>query len=103
MVDIHSHILPGLDDGSQSLEESVEMLKMAVAAGTTDIVATPHANSKFTFQPVLIAQKLAEVTAVVGESIRIYTGCDFHLQYANIHDALGHPTRYTINHKNYLL
>src|SRR5262245_9206407 len=103
MVDIHSHILPGLDDGSRSLEESVEMLKMAVAAGTTDIVATPHANSEFTFQPELIAQKLAEVIAVVGASIRVYTGCDFHLQYENIQDALDHPTRYTIDHKNYLL
>ena len=103
MVDIHSHILPGLDDGSKSLEESVEMLKMAVAAGTTDIVATPHANSEFAFQPDLIAQKLAELTAAVGQSIRIYTGCDFHLQYENIQDALEHPTKYTINHKNYLL
>jgi protein-tyrosine phosphatase len=103
MVDIHSHILPGLDDGAQSLEESVEMLKIAAAAGTTDIVATPHANSQFTFQPDLIAQKLAELTGAVGESIRVYTGCDFHLQYENIQDALEHPTKYTINHKNYLL
>ena len=103
MVDIHSHILPGLDDGAKTLEESVEMLKMAAAAGTTDIVATPHANSEFAFQPDLIQQKLAELTAAVGDSIRIYTGCDFHLQYENIQDALEHPTKYTINHKNYLL
>jgi protein-tyrosine phosphatase len=103
MVDIHSHILPGLDDGAKNLEESVAMLKMAAAAGTTDIVATPHANSEFAFQPDLIAEKVAELTAAVGQSIRIYTGCDFHLQYENIQDALEHPTKYTINHKNYLL
>ena len=103
MVDIHSHILPGLDDGAQTLEQSVEMLKMAVDAGTTDIVATPHANSEYSFQPELIAQKLAELTAAAGDSIRIYTGCDFHLQYENIQDALEHPTKYTINHRNYLL
>ena len=103
MVDIHSHILPGLDDGSHSLEQSVEMLKMAAAAGTTDIVATPHANAEFTFQPELIAQRAAELRAAAGDGIRIYTGCDFHLQYENIQDALEHPTKYTINQKNYLL
>jgi protein-tyrosine phosphatase len=103
MVDIHSHILPGLDDGSETLEESLAMLKIAVAGGTTDIVATPHANTEFTFQPELVTQKLAELSAAAGDSIRIYTGCDFHLQYENIQDALEHPTKYTINHKSYLL
>jgi protein-tyrosine phosphatase len=103
MVDIHSHILPGLDDGAQTLEDSVAMLKMAAGDGTTDIVATPHANSEFTFQPDVIAQRLAELKAAVGASIHIYTGCDFHLQYENIRDALEHPTKYTINQKNYLL
>src|ERR1017187_9763042 len=39
MIDIHSHILPGLDDGAGSMEEAIEMLRMAAAAGTTDIVA----------------------------------------------------------------
>ena len=103
MIDIHSHILPGLDDGAETLEESLAMLKIAVAGGTTDIVATPHANTEFNFQPDLVAQKLAELSAAAGDSIRIYTGCDFHLQYENIQDALEHPTKYTINHKNYLL
>src|SRR5690348_11744943 len=103
MVDIHSHILPGLDDGAQTLEDSLAMLKIAAAGGTTDIVATPHANTEFTFDPALVAQKLAELTAAAGQSIRIFTGCDFHLQYENIQDAIEHPTKYTINHKNYLL
>src|ERR1039458_3898613 len=42
MIDIHSHILPGLDDGSESLEESVEMLRQGPAAGTAHIAARPH-------------------------------------------------------------
>ncbi|MCR5809434.1 MAG: hypothetical protein K6G56_07720 [Clostridiales bacterium] len=44
MTDIHSHILPGVDDGSQSLEESLEMLFMAAESGVETIVATPHCN-----------------------------------------------------------
>ena len=42
MVDFHSHILPGVDHGSASLEMSVEMLKTAKKAGVATIVATPH-------------------------------------------------------------
>jgi protein-tyrosine phosphatase len=103
MVDIHSHVLYGLDDGAQTIEQTLEMLRMAAATGTTDIVGTPHANSEFAFQPDLIRERLAEVTAATGGSIRVYTGCDFHLQYENIQDAIQHPTKYTVNHKTYLL
>ncbi|MGN0997995.1 MAG: tyrosine-protein phosphatase [Faecousia sp.] len=42
MIDLHSHILPQLDDGSQSLEESLAMARLAVQSGVTAIVATPH-------------------------------------------------------------
>ncbi|SFI88361.1 protein-tyrosine phosphatase [Paenibacillus sp. UNC496MF] len=42
MIEIHSHILPGIDDGAQSKEESLEMAFQAVEQGITDIIATPH-------------------------------------------------------------
>ena len=42
LIDFHSHILPGVDDGSQSLEESIEMLAMEARQGITHVVATPH-------------------------------------------------------------
>ena len=42
MIDIHSHILPGIDDGSKNMEMSIKMLKIAKASGTKIIVATPH-------------------------------------------------------------
>ena len=42
MIDIHSHILPGVDDGSQSIDESLEMLSIAVAQGVKTQVLTPH-------------------------------------------------------------
>ncbi len=44
MIDIHSHILPGVDDGSDSMETTLEMLYIAEQSGVTDIVATPHCN-----------------------------------------------------------
>lgn len=42
MIDIHSHILCGVDDGSQSIEESVKMLRAAKEIGFDKIIATPH-------------------------------------------------------------
>ena len=42
MIDIHSHIISGIDDGSKNTEMTIKMLKMAEESGTTDIVATPH-------------------------------------------------------------
>ena len=44
MIDIHSHVLPGVDDGSQTMEESLELLAMAAESGVHTLVATPHCN-----------------------------------------------------------
>ena len=103
MVDIHSHILFGLDDGARTLEDSVTMLRLAADSGTTDIVATPHSNNEFAFNPALIDAKIAELQDAAGPLPRIHRGCDFHLTLENIQDALAHPPKYAINHLCYLL
>jgi protein-tyrosine phosphatase len=79
------------------------MLRMAAEHGTTALVATPHANQMYRFEPERISAELDELRADCGESIELYSGCDFHLSYENIQDAVENPTKYTINHKNYLL
>ena len=47
MRDIHCHILPGVDDGSQSMEQSVAMVRAARAAGVTSMVCTPHCREPY--------------------------------------------------------
>ena len=42
MIDTHSHILPGLDDGSRNIDESIAMLKILKEQGITHVIATPH-------------------------------------------------------------
>ncbi len=42
MIDIHTHILPGIDDGAESITESIAMLEMLSKQGVSDVVATPH-------------------------------------------------------------
>ena len=106
MVDLHHHLLPGLDDGSPELAVSVEMARIAEAEGITHIVCTPHASSRYTFDPDLNAVRLAELrTALDQAGIRVALGlgCDFHVSYDNLQDALANPTRYAVNGHEYLL
>lgn len=103
MVDIHSHILWGLDDGAKTLDESLAMGRSAGEHGTTDIVASPHANHYYPFQTSLITERLDELNAVCSGTIKVHYGCDFHLHFENIEDALKNPERYTINHLRYLM
>jgi protein-tyrosine phosphatase len=103
MVDIHSHILWGLDDGAKTLEDSVAMVRMAAQAGTTDIVATPHANNQYVYDPELIHARAEELRHAAGENPRIHVGSDFHLSFENIEHALRDPRRYTVNRLRYLM
>ena len=103
MIDIHCHILPGMDDGAKTLEESISMVRMAAASGTTDIVATPHANPQYRFEPEVIERKVSELRSATCDAVQIHVGCDFHLSATNIEDALANPTKYTINHRSYVL
>jgi protein-tyrosine phosphatase len=106
MVDIHHHLLPGLDDGSKDFETSIAMAKMAAADGITHIVATPHANSRYTFDPAVNAaqvEALQKALAAEGIAIAVGSGCDFHLSYENLQHAYREPRRFTINGRGYLL
>ena len=47
MCDIHTHIIPLVDDGSSSIEESIELIKMEIKNGVTKIVCTPHQRDDF--------------------------------------------------------
>ena len=42
MIDLHCHILPGVDDGAENMEDAIAMARHAAQSGVTDIVATPH-------------------------------------------------------------
>jgi protein-tyrosine phosphatase len=47
MIDIHSHILPGIDDGPKDMEETAQMLRLAIEEGITDVIATSHGEAGF--------------------------------------------------------
>jgi protein-tyrosine phosphatase len=103
MVDIHCHILPGLDDGAESLEAACAMAEMAIADGVTHVIGTPHANEDYRFAPEVIHKRCSELQAMFEGRLTLATGCDFHLSFENLQDIRYAATRYTLNQKNYLL
>ncbi|HKD63243.1 MAG TPA: CpsB/CapC family capsule biosynthesis tyrosine phosphatase [Candidatus Acidoferrales bacterium] len=103
MIDIHCHILPGLDDGPGSMQTSIDMAEMAIADGITHVIGTPHAHADHVFDPVKIKERRDELQALFEGRLILATGCDFHLSYENLEDIRFDPQRYTLNQKNYLL
>jgi protein-tyrosine phosphatase len=103
VVDIHSHILPEVDDGSKSWETSVAMCQMAAADGITHQVATPHANDRYHYDRTYLQGQLAHLQQLVGNALTLSLGCDFHLSYDNMQDVLANPARYAIESTHYML
>jgi protein-tyrosine phosphatase len=103
MIDIHSHILPSFDDGSKSWEMTMEMCRLAIEDGIKHIVATPHASETYSYDRDLVREAIVELDRRVGDKIEFSIGCDFHLSYDNVEDAMAHPQRYTIAAQQYLL
>jgi protein-tyrosine phosphatase len=103
VVDIHSHILPEVDDGPKSWDVCVAMCCAAAADGITHMVATPHANERYHYDREYMQGLAAHLQQLVGDSLKIGLGCDFHLSVDNLQDAYAHPTRYVIEGTRYLL
>lgn len=79
------------------------MCRVATADGITHMVATPHANDRYHYDREYLQGLLARLQELVGDSLKLSLGCDFHLSYDNLQDALAHPTRYVIGNTHYLL
>lgn len=67
MIDLHSHVLAGIDDGPETVEGSVAILRAAAAAGITTIVATPHVSSRYRNDAQTIAAAAAALTGPLRE------------------------------------
>ena len=103
MVDIHCHILPEVDDGAKTWDVAVEMCHMAQRDGIEHVVATPHANEEYRYDREQHEERLARLRELISGAIQLSLGCDFHLSYENIRDALKNPGRYCIGNSPYLL
>jgi protein-tyrosine phosphatase len=106
MIDIHHHLLWGLDDGASSVETSVAMARVAAQDGITHVVCSPHANGQYSYEPAVVTSKIDELQRLLDKeqiALKLGRGCDFHLSYENIQEAKADPARYSINGRGYLL
>lgn len=103
MVDVHCHILPGLDDGPESIEESLAMAESAISDGITHVVATPHCSSAYPFDYGQVQRLRERLQTEIGDRLNLATGCDFHLNPENLEALRTDASRFCINQHNYLL
>ena len=83
MVDIHTHIIYGVDDGASDIETSVAILKDEAAQGVTHIIATPHyRRGMFGYKRDVIEAHFAKLKEIAADSgIKLYLGCEYHTDH----------------------
>ncbi len=107
MKDLHCHLLPGIDDGSKSIEESIKILKTAEKEGVTDIMLTPHyiENTKYdcdNLKKKELFNRLVLETKREHININLYLGNEVFIT-ENFIDLLMERKIITLNNTRYLL
>jgi protein-tyrosine phosphatase len=74
LIDLHSHVLPGIDDGAADLAEALEICRAAAADGIEILAATPHVRHDHPTTPEQMASALAAVRAVAGDTVALLPG-----------------------------
>src|ERR1700757_146818 len=106
LIDLHSHLLPGIDDGSKDLAMSLAMARMASSDGISTIACTPHIlpgvyNNNGPAIRRVVAQ-LAESLANAGIPISLVTGADVHIA-PDLAVQLKDGRALTLNNSRYFL
>lgn len=108
MVDIHSHILPGLDDGAQDIYDTLEMVSLAAQSGITAMAATPHCNvpggykNYFSDDYKKAVWKVREAVHNAGLPVKILPGAEA-FATADLPQLLEDGKIMTLNASRYLL
>ncbi|NLR92840.1 tyrosine-protein phosphatase [Flammeovirga agarivorans] len=106
-TDMHAHFLPGIDDGAQNMDESIDIIKTLHGFGYTHLVATPHVMSDFFKNtPEIILGKLEEVRTEVekqGINIKIDAAAEYYLDDAFMRKLRNDEPLLTFGDAKYLL
>jgi protein-tyrosine phosphatase len=81
LIDLHSHVLPGLDDGAADLDEALAICRAAVADGIRVLAGTPHVRDDYPTTPEQMQAALAELRSAVGDELRLVPGGELDLAH----------------------
>ena len=83
MIDIHSHLIPNVDDGAKSPEETIELIKEAREAGITDIILTPHyiinSYEQNAETLILLKDKLQQIINSENIKVNLHIGMEVYI------------------------
>ncbi len=106
MIDIHSHILPKVDDGAQGMEESIEMAKLYIENGINKVVVTPHyiegAGSTTFSENKIVLDKLKNVLKEEGLDLELYIGNEIYVTPDTLNHVIEKKAA-TLNETRYVL
>jgi protein-tyrosine phosphatase len=84
LIDLHCHVLAGIDDGPQTIEGSLALARAAHAAGLNTLVATPHVSARYRNQPATIVRLVAELNERLqaeGVALNVLPGAEIAITY----------------------
>lgn len=106
MIDIHSHLIPNVDDGARSVVETIELIKEGQNAGFSDIILTPHymldAYEPNANEIILWKEKLQEILNEEQIEVKLHTGMEVYIA-EDIIDLIKQNKILTLAESNYLL
>ncbi len=107
MIDLHCHILPDLDDGARSLDEAVEMARIAEDEGIEKIVATPHLfRDNFVYEDLGTIEErrkeLSEALKVNKIQVELFPGAEVHISHNLIDEIKKNRSYLVLNQSSYM-
>lgn len=107
MIDLHCHMLPGIDDGPRNIDEALNMARMAAEDGITDVIVTPHMQNGLyhnNAEKVLSEVSMFQRTLVQeGISLQIHPGAEVHIHPTLMENLYNHKLLTLCNADKYLL
>ncbi|MCJ7680922.1 MAG: hypothetical protein MUP70_09380 [Candidatus Aminicenantes bacterium] len=107
MIDLHAHILPGLDDGARDIEESLAMARLAVDSGVRAVAATPHLfrGTADILDSKIVKEKQMELEKALKDndiSLEVYLGAEVHVSHNLIEKIRNHRNQLVLNGGSYM-
>ncbi len=105
MIDIHTHVLPGIDDGAQNIDESIEILEALQRQGVTELVATPHIiTGVYNNSDQVISEKISLLKEAIiqhGLNITLHKGAELYCEPEIVENVM--EQNLTLAGSNYIL